>query len=558
MALPDGKVLAPHQAAVVEHMCRLAASSASARGPAAAKGLVVFHGMGTGKTVTALACALRMPGVRSVVVVAPKTVQQHWRSASAAMRLAARVLTHEAGLHELATDGGDAPDLLVVDEAHNMRTRILRDRGGELKTGATANDMLVACSRARHVLLLTGTPAVNCVGDLLNLMCAVHGLTRGVGYARYKALEEAFSTRPEGLAPDLLPAHGAPVSFFLGTRCADLPRVVEEPVDLFMTQEHLAWYNAIEEEAMRLPGARGDSQVFLNGVRRAANGDAAASERTWGAKLAYLEVRVPAWVAAGEGVVVYTAWRDYGIELVAAMLRRNGIAYRVVDGSATEARRAASIAWYNDGAAGRVLLFTAAGAEGMDLRGTARVVILEPHWNAARTEQAVARAVRRGSHSHLPEERRVVTVHRLVLRKPALPPQKRPHSVDEQLAALSREKARWLDGAVAAWARAAGIEAPPPPPPPPKSERARPRRGPSLFLRSHTPAQPPKPKPTKQQQCPPSRTARTRATPCGRSTTSRRTPRPTPTPRSTCRRDRGSGGAAARRSPPPTRRRCGP
>ena len=56
----------------------------------------------------------------------------------------------------------------------------------------------------------------------------------------------------------------------------------------------------------------------------------------------------------------------------------------------------------------RVLLVTAAGAEGISTRGVREVHLLEPYWNMGRVEQVVGRAARAGSHSHLPPDQRTV------------------------------------------------------------------------------------------------------------------------------------------------------
>ena len=119
--------------------------------------------------------------------------------------------THMSGLRRLAgehvnrsaTAGQRSRYLLIVDEAHNMRTEVSADDmmnvmsggasggGGSSKkrkadgegegeeeqiSSKTAACMLHAARGAEYVLLLSGTPVVNCVQDGLNLMAAVRGL----------------------------------------------------------------------------------------------------------------------------------------------------------------------------------------------------------------------------------------------------------------------------------------------------------------------------------------------------------------------------------------------
>ena len=57
-----------------------------------------------------------------------------------------------------------------------------------------------------------------------------------------------------------------------------------------------------------------------------------------------------------------------------------------------------------------LFLITAAGAEGITLANVRHVHILEPHWNPARHDQVIGRAIRICSHAKLPVEERTVRV----------------------------------------------------------------------------------------------------------------------------------------------------
>ena len=59
----------------------------------------------------------------------------------------------------------------------------------------------------------------------------------------------------------------------------------------------------------------------------------------------------------------------------------------------------------------KVLMITASGAEGIDLKNTRFVHILEPYWHHVRVNQVIGRARRICSHADLPEEYRNVTVY---------------------------------------------------------------------------------------------------------------------------------------------------
>jgi hypothetical protein len=64
----------------------------------------------------------------------------------------------------------------------------------------------------------------------------------------------------------------------------------------------------------------------------------------------------------------------------------------------------------------KILMITASGAEGINLRNVRYVHITEPYWHPVRTEQIIGRARRICSHIDLPEELRTVDVFLYVMR----------------------------------------------------------------------------------------------------------------------------------------------
>ena len=64
----------------------------------------------------------------------------------------------------------------------------------------------------------------------------------------------------------------------------------------------------------------------------------------------------------------------------------------------------------------KILMITASGAEGINLRNVRYVHIMEPYWHPVRTEQIIGRARRICSHIDLPEELRTVDVFLYIMR----------------------------------------------------------------------------------------------------------------------------------------------
>ncbi len=136
--------LLPHQ--------RLAARQLVGR-LAAFRGALLADAVGLGKTYVALAVATRYPTAAAIV---PAALVRQWRRVARGLDMALPIVSHEA-----LSRGGPVPTarLLLVDEAHRFRNPQAR-RYGRLAQAAPASDML----------LITATPVVNRVADLVSLL----------------------------------------------------------------------------------------------------------------------------------------------------------------------------------------------------------------------------------------------------------------------------------------------------------------------------------------------------------------------------------------------------
>ena len=95
-----------------------------------------------------------------------------------------------------------------------------------------------------------------------------------------------------------------------------------------------------------------------------------------------------------------------------------------------------------DGHICKVFLGTAAAAEGISLRNTKQVHILEPYWNEVRIQQAIGRARRICSHEDLPENQRKVHVFRyhMILSKEQQQKFGETESTDEAIYRIAKTK----------------------------------------------------------------------------------------------------------------------
>jgi len=111
--------------------------------------------------------------------------------------------------------------------------------------------------------------------------------------------------------------------------------------------------------------------------------------------------------------VVYSEWIASGLNLLGRVLDNAGISYGMFHGGITEEERANIIKQFTSeknklGKEMRILLISAAGAEGLDLKNVRGIHVMSPYFNMSRIDQVIARAVRYKSHVMLPVKDRNV------------------------------------------------------------------------------------------------------------------------------------------------------
>ena len=397
----DDTELKPHQERVVRFMM-----------DSNERGMVLFHTVGSGKTITALAVArcLLKPGIK-IVVATPASVKKQFERELEKLGVpdvAERTtfVTHQ-GLATQYTTIVNKKTILVIDEAHNFKNM------DGIRTQAAIN----ASHVAYKVLLLTATPITNRPKDLVPLIA----MQQGVRAPRLiKQIENIVRADPEH--PDLS-AFKCKFSYFITPMdVKNYPSFAERYVTVDMTPEYYARYLRVQRSM--IPDNDGDAamtsfkgknlKVFMNGIRRAANVIGPETSP----KVDYAIDRAATDVAQGKKVLIYSGFKGNGVHAIKRRLAERGVPVLHIDGSQTLAQRTKDVQKYNSGEV-PVLLITLAGAEGLDLKGTRTVLLIDPWWNVSKIEQIVGRAVRFQSHIALPKEERHVDVLYLVLKKPA-------------------------------------------------------------------------------------------------------------------------------------------
>jgi ERCC4-related helicase len=138
--------------------------------------------------------------------------------------------------------------------------------------------------------------------------------------------------------------------------------------------------------------------------------------------------------------LVYSNYLSSGLNDYSKELTQRGISHGLYTGQLSKNEKDGMIKDYNSGKI-KVLLVSSAGGEGLDLKGTKKVQILEPHWNQSKINQVIGRAARYDSHIGLPQrEQKVEIEHYHSIFPPGFLGKSKSKSIDQYLSDNSVHK----------------------------------------------------------------------------------------------------------------------
>ena len=393
--------------------------------------LLVAHGTGTGKTLTAVAasqCYLDSMPNNTVIVISPSTLIDNFKKEMKKYGLDSE--SHKKYKFYSFTEynnkckndilqglvGSCKSSFLIIDEAHNIRN----------EKGVTYNNILVCAKQADKVLLLTATPYVNDVSDVESL---INILNREIYMSDYfkttREYKEYYKIYPDSdrnsvkyiksLAAIERMLKGK-VSYENDKKTDNFPDVIESKVTIKMSTEfYISYLKSLYVD--KVFGAK--PEAFYHGIRRGVNESGLDEffEQYYSTKIN----RLPMLINSDKGplqTLVFTNWIRDGISIIRTCFDNIGVNYRIISGQVPLKSRTEYIRMYNAGEV-NVLVITKAGSEGIDLVGTRNIIIVDPVWNYAGIEQIIGRGSRYLSHAHLPKEERVVHVYQMITTAPS-------------------------------------------------------------------------------------------------------------------------------------------
>lgn len=396
-------------------------------------GLVLAHGLGTGKTRTSIQVANSLGGNTNVVV--PAALQDNYRKELNKWLGTVPDNFQIESQQGAAKSGLKNPDsnTLVVDEAH-------RARESQSKLLAALKQ-----SKAQKRLLLTASPVYNHPADiapLVNLAANKRILPENRAEFANKFIEDkevspGIFGRLAGIKPgqeqrlkDSSELRSVIKKYidYQGGRTEGFPDAREEVVKVPLSGQQQDIYKTIMGKAPMwvrwkvragLPPNRHELQplqAFLTGARQVSNSTYDFVRNKRKAEMPKIQAAVN-YLREQIGAnprykgVVYSNYLNSGLAPYKDLLNKHKIPYGEFSGEMNPAIRDQMVRDYNANKL-RALLISSAGAEGLDLKGTRLLQIIEPHFNREKEKQIVGRAIRYQSHAGLPPEEQNVLIQR--------------------------------------------------------------------------------------------------------------------------------------------------
>ena len=413
--------------------------------------------MGLGKTPTMLAHLQATAQAGPALVIAPPAVVGNWAAEAAKFTPGLRVVVHHgsdrAETEEELTRTVGRADVVITTYGTAVRDvealakvewhKLVLDEAQVIKNPASETAQQLRRIGARTRVALTGTPIENGLGDLWAILDFTNPGLIGPRSTFIASLSRQGGA--QAAAEDALRALNG-LLVFRRTKAepaiaAELPDRIDELDHCAMTPEQIGLYQAVLDELVTGMNGDGDREVrkgqvlaAITALKQICNHPAAYQDddeplEGRSGKLARLEEIVDAVFAAGERVLIFTHFAEWGQKLAAYLTKRFGLPISCYHGGLSRGARDAMVREFQSGTGpGALVLSLKAGGTGLNLTAASHVVLYDRWWNPAVEDQARDRAWRIG-------QSRTVVAHRLVC----------PGTVDERVEEVVAGKRRIAD-----------------------------------------------------------------------------------------------------------------
>lgn len=392
-------------------------------------GVLIYFTVGSGKTLAAIAacevlmrCYTHKP-IKGAVIVVPASLTANFKKELRKFRIndtrytilsIEKFVKHQPNLDD---------KVLVIDEAHNLRSA-----EGKMSTAIRAS-----ARHAAKIILLTGTPVANFpaeIAPLLNMIAPGKIPVDRLEWKRQFGVDgtDDLSTLKKVVRKNVIYYTPTDTSNYPSLEC----HLTYVPMSPKQVAKHLKMAKNIKVSVKSVDSKAAKNQTlpsFFVLPRQIANG---VEDEYPKFKAALKRIKIAA--EKGRRSLVYSFFIKRGVDIMASLLAQEGISFALFTGCVSDVKKKHAVADYNAGKCS-VLLISGAGSEGLDLKYTSYVHLMEPSWNESMTQQIVGRARRYMSHEPDHNDKRGIRIPKkvTVFRYVSVLPQeeKRPVNLSE-------------------------------------------------------------------------------------------------------------------------------
>jgi SNF2 family DNA or RNA helicase len=409
-------------------------------------GACLADDMGLGKTIQGLAMLVgRAPNGPSLIV-APTSVCLNWVSEAARFAPTLNPISLGGGDRQRVLDNLQPYDLLICsygllqqEQMADMLAKInfqtvILDEAQAIKNTATRRSQGAMNLQGEFKVIMTGTPLENHLGELWNLFRFINpGLLgsleqfnrRFAGPIERDRNNQARQQLKKLIQPFILRRTKTQV-------LQELPPRTEIPVYVELSQEEMAFYEALRRESLAIltnteaQAGHKHLQILaaISKLRRSCCNTLLANKAISlpSSKLAAFGDIVDELLDNKHMALVFSQFVDH-LQLIKAYVEQRGISYQYLDGSTPAKERQVRVNAFQRGEGDLFLISLKAGGVGINLTAADYVIHMDPWWNPAVEDQASDRAHRMG-------QKRPVTIYRMIAK----------NTIEEKIVALHGQK----------------------------------------------------------------------------------------------------------------------
>jgi hypothetical protein len=400
-------------------------------------GIILFHSVGSGKTLSALIIAreyLRNKKKCNVLFIVPASLKKYYY--------------HEQDKHNISIDKSRITilsygelirlkdlsllkaDLLIVDEAHRLRNT----------STLTHKTIRKLSKKADKILLLTGSLIYNSEIDFSALINVV--AKQSLLPVEKKKFDKQFIDSGRKKIIDIflgfpqekkLSRKGIKeirkisqnyIHYYSNENSLEYPQIEYKIIGVPLSAIQLEYYKAIESNIPlrvrfkiwhQLPLNKKELRVlnaFSIGLRQICNSLNSFSKHRPLPPIPKIE-RIINEVKLYSRNVIYSNFIEAGLNPIALKLEKFGITYTIATGKITKKKLISAIHDFNSAKKDCILISSCAG-EGINLLNVDAMHIVEPHFNLTKIEQVIGRVCRLDSHKTDLLERPKVAVRQYI------------------------------------------------------------------------------------------------------------------------------------------------